>query len=106
MRRVVSSSEIVGTCEWRGQMIDVSAHSDAHYDEAAGKMLVKLMADAEPADLEFHPEWIKPDWLPAKQTVAEHLSYEEALPAAKNIFRSWSRKVRESMPARTVTKQR
>ncbi len=106
MRRVVSSSEIVGTCEWRGQLIDVSAHSDAHYDEAGEKMLVELTADAEPADIEFHPEWIKPGWLPAKQTVTEHLAYEEALPAAKTIFRNWARKVREAIPVRTVTNQR
>ncbi|MGV3756299.1 MAG: hypothetical protein ACO1QS_13030 [Verrucomicrobiota bacterium] len=106
MRRVVSSSQIVGTCEWRGQMIDVSAHSDAYYDETAGKLEAKLSAAAEPADIEFHPEWSKPDWLPAKQTVEEHLAYEEALPAAKAIFRNWSRKVREAIPVRTVTNQR
>jgi hypothetical protein len=106
MRRVVSSSEIVGTCEWQGQLIDVSAHSDAHYDETEGKMLVELTADAEPADIEFHPKWIKPGWLPVKQTLTEHLAFEEALPAAKAIFRSWSRKVREAIPVRTVTNQR
>lgn len=101
MRRVVSSSEIVSTCEWQGRMIDVSAHSDAYFDEATSTLRVNLSSLAEPADIEFHPDWQKPDWLPAEQTVEEHVSYGEALEAAKEIFRVWARKVREIVPRKS-----
>ncbi len=101
MRRVISSSEIVGTCECQGMTMDVSAHSDAFYEESTGTLQVRLMAEAEPADIEFHTSWPRPDWLPAKQTVEEHLPYEDCLVEAKEIFRSWARKVREAIPAKT-----
>jgi len=105
MRRVVSSSEIVGNCECQGLSMDVSAHSDAYYEEATSTLQVKLMAEVEPADNEFHSSWPHPDWLPAKQTVQEHLPYEDALQVAKEIFRNWARKVREAMPDNTETNQ-
>lgn len=105
MRRVVSSSEILGTCEWQGQMVDVSAHSDAFYDEATSTLKVNLTALAEPAYGEFQYPRQKPDWLPGKQTVEEHVPYAEALAAAKAIFNNWALKVRTVIPARKQTNE-
>jgi hypothetical protein len=105
MRRVVSSSELVGACVWQGLLMDVSAHGDAYYEEATGTLEVRLTAEAEPADGEFHSPWPQPQWLPAKQTVREHLPYEDALEAAKEIFQNWARKVREAMTDGTETNQ-
>jgi len=85
--------------------MDVSAQGDAYYEEATGTLQVNLTAEAEPADDELHTSWPRPKWLPTKQTVTEHLPYEDALEAAKEIFRSWARKVREAMPDNPETNQ-
>lgn len=99
MRRIVSSSKIVGTCDWESIPAHISAHADASYDEGDSRLVVTLTALAEPADVFHHENWTQPPWLPAPQRVEEHVPFTDALMESRNIFQSWARRVQEKIPA-------
>ena len=92
----ISISEILGTIE--DGSVEVCATADAEYDASAEKVSVSLDAFTRrvlPVGAGRH---IPQPWLPAAEEVSEHLPREEAVSFAKDVFRSWHRKVLASVP--------
>lgn len=98
MKRVVDRSVVLGTVEVRKGTCEVCASADARYDEAAGRLVVKLAASLRPAGLLVKERHFHADWLPANETVTEAGALDECDAEAREIFDRWVRKVRASAP--------
>ena len=98
MKRVIDTSEVLGTVEVPEGMCEVCVSADASFDEAAGRMVVKLEAFLRPAGLLVKERHFRADWLPANETVTESVGREESGEMAREIFHGWVRKVREAAP--------
>jgi hypothetical protein len=102
MKRIISSVEVVDELEIQPGRVEVCAAEEANFDEATSLMTVQLNAYLRPIDFRAADKHCVANWLPRPETIHEHLAIEEAMPAAKEIFRRWTTKVRRSMPT-TVT---
>jgi len=92
----ISISEIIGTiCEGD---VEVCASADTVYDRARKKVTVTLKAFARRITAQGHGELVPEPWLPATEQVTEHLPREDAGSFAKDVFHSWAKKVRGSVP--------
>ena len=98
MKRIIDTSEVLGTVEMAEGTCEVCAAADAGFDEAAGRMVVKLEAFLRPAGLLAKERHFRADWLPANETVTESVGREESGEMAREIFHGWVRKVREAAP--------
>ena len=98
MKRVIDTSEVLGTVEVPEGMCEVCVSADASFDEAAGRMVVKLEAFLRPAGLLVKERHFRADWLPSNETVTESVGREESGEMAREIFHGWVRKVRETAP--------
>ena len=98
MKRIIDTSEVLGTVEAPGGMCELCASADASFDEAAGRLVVKLEAFLRPADLLAKERRFRADWLPENETVTESVAREECHEVAREIFLRWVRKVREATP--------
>lgn len=96
MESSISISEIIGTI-YNGD-VEVCATADTAYDRAQQKVIVTLKAFARRVSVHGHGEPVSEPWLPANEQVTEHLPREEAGSFAKDVFRSWAKKVRASVP--------
>lgn len=97
MKRVIDTSEILGSVDYRGGQWEVCAAAEAGYDSERESLQVALdtflrFPKAEKETTE------RPEWLPRPQTVTERASLEDVGELARDIFHSWVRKVRESTP--------
>ena len=97
MRRVLSISEVVETLATPSGAVEVLATGDAGYDEDRATMEMRL-------DSQFRPAAAKSDGrepllarLPRRDTVRVGLDWQEALPAARDIFRDWAKRVHQSV---------
>ena len=77
MKRIIDTSEVLGTVEAPGGMCELCASADASFDEAAGRLVVKLEAFLRPADLLAKERRFRADWLRENETVAESVAREE-----------------------------
>ena len=98
MKRVIDTTEVLGTVETPEGTCEVSASADASFDEAAGRLVVKLAAFLRPADLLVKERHFRAGWLPENETVTESVSREECHDVAREVFLRWVRKVREATP--------
>ena len=98
MKRVIDTSEVLGTVETMEGTCEVCASAEAGFDEAAGRLLVKLEAFLRPAGLLVKERHFRADWLPAKETITESSGREECGEMAREIFHRWVRKVKEAAP--------
>ena len=98
IRTVISSSEIVGTIRCVEGKVEVCVTGEAAFDEAASQLVMELATFLRRVGLGVSSEPLSRDWLPEGQTVREHLELDEALPAAREIFKSWAAKVRRAIP--------
>jgi hypothetical protein len=98
MKRVLSTSEVLGTVELPEGTCEVCASADAGFDEAAGRLAVNLEAFLRPASLRAKERHFRADWLPANETITESVAREECHEVAREIFHRWARKVREAAP--------
>lgn len=99
MKRVISISEIVAPLQMEGEACEVWASAEAGYDEATSELCVKLEAFLRRSkDNKRLPVL----WLPSTQNVREHVDFEEASPAAKEIFESWAHRVKRSTAMRSA----
>lgn len=99
MKRIIDMSEVVGHAMHGGESCEVLAECEADYDETAGLVRVQLDTFLRSRDLCRKEEQFHPTWLPQVYTLAETVSNDEATEAARDIFKRWVRKVRESVPA-------
>lgn len=97
MKHDISIAEILGTIH--DGTVEVCAGADAKYDAAKEKVSVALSARLRPAkpggDAESFPEV----WLPSDEEVCEHLPRTEADEFVTDVFQSWIKKIRSSVPS-------
>lgn len=99
MEHVVNISEVTGSIPDEHGEVQVCATADASYDPTAHKVSVALDSFARRAAATAGDGDRSPDWLPRAEHVEEHLSRGEALDFTKDVFQSWARKVRASIPS-------
>lgn len=97
MKRVIDSTEVLGTVETSTGACSLCAAANAKFDDSAGKLVVVLRAFLRPVE----PSQKLPvvDWLPGDETVSVNVGFPDAWEAAKEVFKRWVRRVRESAPA-------
>lgn len=97
MESSIFISEIIGTIH--DDEVEVCATADAAYDRSAQKVVVTLAALARRITAHGHGELVPEPWMPVGEKVTEHLPIEEVDSFAKDVFHSWVKKVRASVPA-------
>jgi hypothetical protein len=97
-RPVLDTLRIVGTCDAGHNIYEVCATAVAGYDETSQTMKVDLDCFVRRFEMRGKDQIFRPDWLPGKDSVKTHLSHEEAPEAAKEIFQSWTQKIRKAIP--------
>lgn len=98
MKRIIDTSEVLGTVETAEGKCELCVSADANFDEAAERLVVNLESFLRPAGYLVKERHFRADWLPKNETVTEHLACEECREVAREIFQRWVRKVRESAP--------
>ena len=98
MKRIIDTSEALGTVEVQEGIAELCAAADASFDETAGRLVVQLESFLRPTDLLVKERHFRVDWLPQNETVTESVGPDECREMAREIFHRWVRKVRESAP--------
>lgn len=99
MNSILNINEIVGTVELPQGEFEVCASADATYDQKANSLVVRLDTSLRPCVTIENAADREATWLPKSQSVTEHVGIDEAGEVARDIFKRWVRKVRESAPA-------
>lgn len=93
----MSVSEILGTIH--DGSVEVCAAAAAEYDRASEKVTVDLEAFTRRASVVGgNGAHLPQPWLPQGERVCEHLPRSEADAFMHDVFQSWVRKVRASVP--------
>lgn len=98
MKRILSTSEIIGIFSRGAKELEVCASAEAEYDESCGQAVIELDSFIRPVEMEGKEQHLSEVWLPPRQCVKESVSRREASEAAKEIFHRWVGKVRQSIP--------
>ena len=93
----MSINEILGTIH--DGSLQVCATADADYDHASEKISVRLEAFTRQSSITGDGAHLAQPWLPHGERVTEHLPHDEADEFVKDVFHSWVKKVRASIPA-------
>lgn len=99
MKRIISMSRIVESREVTKGTREVIASAEAGFDERKSELVIELDSKVQVTDAHGHDTLVTEDWLPARDTVREHLPLSDALDASKEIFERWAHKVRGSIPS-------
>jgi hypothetical protein len=84
-----------------GELGELHATLSAHYEAGAHEVVAELDAYVCPDDAShMMEEHLRPGWLPEKQVVRAGGDAGEASDIARDVFHSWVRRVRESVPGR------
>ena len=92
----MSISEILGTIH--DGSLQVCATAEATYDPTAEKISVALDAFTRRAVATDDGAHLPQPWLPASERVGEHLPRGEGDEFVRDVFHSWVKKVRASIP--------
>jgi len=98
VKHVINTSEILGFVDPPEGRCELCVSADAHFDEEAQRLVVRLEAFLRPADRLAKERHFRARWIPEDETVAESASLEECHDATREIFQRWVRKVREAAP--------
>jgi hypothetical protein len=86
-------------------LVDLHATLTAHCEAGAGELVVELDAYVCPDDANHMMEdHLRPEWLPGKQVVRVGGEAGETSDIARDVFHSWVRRVRESVPGVEITR--
>ena len=99
MKRIISTSEIIGSFTRGEHKFEVCATAEADFDESKSQLLLDLDSVVQPVDIWSKEHHLPADWLPKKQQLKESVSQDEAVELAKEIFHRWVGKVRQSVPS-------
>ena len=66
MKRIIDTSEVLGTVEMPAGVCELCASADAGFDEAAGRLVVKLAAFLRPTDLLAKERHFRAGWTPIR----------------------------------------
>lgn len=98
MKKAIDISEIVEAIDSPDGPAEVCATAEAEYDDSRGRVIVRAKSFVRTTDLRIAEKRWVPDWLPKDQLMEDGVSPEEAVTAAKEIFRRWVEKVRRTVP--------
>ena len=98
MKKLISSSEVVESVPGDGGEWEVCAVAAADYDDSNSRVVVELESFLRKASTSGDGEIRRLPWLPGKSRVTEHVPREEASQVSHDVFASWVRKVRHSIP--------
>ncbi|GDY19066.1 hypothetical protein LBMAG56_04110 [Verrucomicrobiota bacterium] len=96
MKNLLSISDIVETIENQLGTCEVCATAEAVFEDATALLVVDCDSFLRVVNQRGADETLRPEWLPHKDSVKTHVPREEAVAAAKDIFRSWVKKVRQA----------
>lgn len=99
MKRVIDTTEVLGTVDLPRGEFEVCASAEAKYHEETGLLFVQLNSFLRSTNLRAKEERLSADWLPAPETIQESIGFSEAVELARDIFHRWVRKVRQAIPA-------
>ncbi len=97
MKNLLSISDIVETLENQLGTCEVCATAEASFADATAELVVDCDCCLRVVNQRGADQTLRPEWLPRKDSVKTHLPREEAVAAAKDIFRSWVKKVRQAI---------
>ena len=86
MRRIISSSEIVGTFRKEGHEYEVCVSAEGNYDDERCQLVMDLESCVRPLGRNGKMDPGSSDWLPKPQSVKESVPLDEAREAARDVF--------------------
>lgn len=98
MSHAVSFSECVGHTFFEGEPVLVFATVDASYQDERHEVEVSRKAYVTPKNMKHLAEHREAPWLPPESVVTAGCDGYEASDVARDIFHSWVRQVKESIP--------
>lgn len=98
MKRVIDSSEVLGTVATADGECELCAEAAANYDDKARQLVVILTAVLRTTDLRTPERCLTPVWLPAPEVIRESVDSSEGHDVARDIFHRWVRKLRQVTP--------
>ena len=98
MKRVIDSSEALGTVGTPQGTLELCVTAQAGFDEKTRELIVQLQSFLRPANLLAHENHTRAAWMPADSTVIEKVDWSECPEVAREIFQRWAHKVREAAP--------
>ena len=96
--RLLDVTQVLATLERDGEPYEVCVEAEAGHDRAGQILTVRLSAFLRAERQDHIGEIFRPDWLPAAETITEHVGAEEAHALASDIFASWKRRVAAGLP--------
>lgn len=98
MKHQLESIAVVGTTEVDGEKMDVCAEIVSDYNQSKEELSVKMDCYLRHPDPTNGHQRVKAAWLPEPQDVHECVDREEATDLAREIARSWRKRVFASIP--------
>ena len=103
VKNLLSISDIVETLENQLGTCEVCATAEASFADATAELAVECDSFLRVVHQQGKDETLRPEWLPRQDSVKTQVSRAEAVAAAKDIFRSWVKKVRQAAHQQTST---
>jgi hypothetical protein len=98
VRNRVSLSEVVGETQRPEGRCEICASAEGIHEEDNERLIVELDCWLRPVMTAEQGTKIQADWLPQAETVTASISRSEASDMTKDIFDSWVKLVRKSIP--------
>lgn len=95
MESVISISEVVDKQPSSNGELEICATLESTYDKVGQQLTVRLGCHAQQAQ---DARRVSMAWLPAEETLREHVGREEASDVARDIFHRWAERVRHAVP--------
>jgi len=95
---LIDTTRVVGSLELDGVVHELCAEAVADHERGGDLLTVRLRAFLRAAEPGHLGEQASPPWLPAPQTVTEHVPIEDARGLVDEVFASWCHKVAASKP--------
>lgn len=97
MKRIFSTSQIIGPFTRDEQNFEACATAEAQYDEERSQLVMELDSFVRPANLRSKEVHLHTQWLPGRRNFKESVSPDEAPDLARDIFHRWVGTVRQSV---------
>ena len=94
MKKILSTSESINPQQLGTQLREIHATGEAVYDERRKELRMTLDCRVRESRWGRKDRYRRLNWLPKKQSLREPMPAEEALPAARSIFHTWTERIR------------
>lgn len=99
MKRVIDTSEVLGTTELPEGNCELCATAEADYHDDTRQLIVHLDSLLRTTDARTPERHPPAHWLPKPETICESVRLDESMDVARDIFHRWARKVRAAAPS-------